>query len=122
MAVFADYALVRSDNTEATVTPSNPGEWAFVTHARKTGHENPAVLTFSLRSLGEAKDVRVKVNNQQVGFLRNYHGEDARNWHMQQILFPSTVLEASGKNELEIAVESGDLKLGGIICHFKQEG
>ena len=68
----------------------------------------------------ESHDVSVQVNQQTIGKLRNFHDENAENWHSQSIVFPGSFLK-SGTNNIEITVPSGDLRLKDTICLFKQK-
>jgi hypothetical protein len=113
--VVCDYSVVL--NGSKTVTPAQQFNTKFNTGGRRPNGE--ALLVFNLRSLGEIGDVDVEVNQLVVGKLRNYHNEDARNWHSQNVIFPASRLK-DGDNSIEITVPSGDIVLSDIVCFFEQ--
>lgn len=115
MPVVSDYEVIQRDPVQ--IRPDNTYTRQFNTGGRHSG--GSAFITFSIRSLGEAEDVPVQVNNLTIGQLRNYHGMDARNWFTQTLVFSSNILK-NGSNNLEIQVNQGDLILDNIIVHFKQ--
>ena len=130
MPVVADFTLIQGDNP-VTIGDGMPvWETTFNTGGRESN--SPAFLIFNVRGLTHTNvNVNVKINNQVVGQIGRYPGQDqtASYWFTQMIAVSGSTLN-NGNNELQIdavgwpgatnANKFDDFDLKDVVCFFHQ--
>ena len=128
MALFCDFQVIQGD---AVKRLGDGGETVWRKNFETRGEPGGmAVLMFMVAGLTVANsDVRIRVNERDVGKIEHYNGADARHWFSQIVNIGPNILN-DGMNEIEIRAVSwsgateGDLWddffIKDVICFFQQ--